>query len=115
MAQIDIIQLKKQDGTKFYPAIARQPIVINGVFWLYNPVMQSYQPSSLRAGEEHNLFALTSSPQTIFHYMGTKPHVTVIGLDNGEYHEVLADVEYVDNDSVTISWNGDSAAYAYIG
>ena len=116
MANVDIIQLRKEDGTPFYPNIARQPIVIGGLYWIWNPAIRCYSKTTLMAtGDGHNLFALTQSPQVIQHNMGTKPHVTIIALEGNELHEVIADVLYANNNEVAIQWNaGPTMAYAYI-
>lgn len=113
---MEIIQLTKKDGTPFYPATGvHQPLVLNGVYWVWNPDLGLYVPTSIQvSGEGHNLFPLSSSPTKIIHNFHTKPSVTVMGLVNGDLHEVIADVIYIDNTSVQVSWNGDIAQYVYI-
>ena len=116
MAQVEIIQLTHEDGTPFYPNITRQPVVLGGLFWIWNPALNMYSPTNLMAtGEGRNLFALTQSPQVITHNFGTKPSVTVLALcEDNQLHEVIADILYSNNNEVAISWNGGSVVYAYI-
>lgn len=123
MATIDIIELRKsEDGSKFYPQThvdavkgLHPPKVLNGVYWLYNDVVGIYTPTTIQAGENgNNLFELNSSPTRIVHNFNTKPSVTVMGIVNDELHEVIADVVYVDDNTVEVCWNGSNKMYAYI-
>lgn len=57
------------------------------------------------------VYALTSSPMDIEHGKNRVPCVTVVDSKNQEV-EVL--VQHVDNNRVTISWNGQLSGYVYI-
>ena len=67
----------------------------------------------LRGGESLNtaIYALTDSPMIIQHNRNNFPFVTVTDKNN---QLVTVAVEYIDNNTVELTWNGDLSGYAYI-
>ena len=62
-------------------------------------------------GDSTAVFKLTESPMVINHNRGRYPCVTVVDSEN---HEVTVDVEYLDDNSVCIRWNGELDGSVYI-
>lgn len=60
---------------------------------------------------ETKVYPITSSPMVIEHGKGTRPCVTVVDTSN---NEVGVLVEYIDLNSVKVSWNGQFAGYVYV-